>query len=154
MIKANVEISNKSWHMKIKKPGSYFSKKLKKISKFITLFKRKNMTFTILLTNSFKMKKLNKKFRNINRSTDVLSFPFFQPSKLKIEKNKKIYLGDIAVSYEIIRDRAKKTNFLLEFDRVWIHGILHLIGHNHIKNRDYLRMNKIEKKILNSFYQK
>ena len=151
MIKANVEISNKSWHSKIEKPGTYLNKKLRKISKFIAFFKRKNITFTILLTNSFKMKKLNQKFRNINKSTDVLSFPFFSSDELKLRKSKKIYLGDIAISYEIIRNRAKKSNFLLEFDKVWVHGILHLIGHNHIKNKDYLTMSKIEKKILNSF---
>ena len=97
------------------------------------------------------MKKLNQKFRNINKSTDVLSFPFFSSDELKLRKSKKIYLGDIAISYEIIRNRAKNSNFLLEFDKVWVHGILHLIGHNHIKNKDYLTMSKIEKKILNSF---
>ena len=74
MIKVNVEINNKSWHKKIKNPKKYFNQKLKKISK---MFKNKNMTFTILLTNSLNMKKLNKKFRKRNKSTDVLSFPVF-----------------------------------------------------------------------------
>ena len=77
MIKVNVEVSNKSWNKKIKNPKRYFSKKLKKISKIVKFFKGKNVTFTILLTNSLNMKKLNKKFRNRNKSTDVLSFPFF-----------------------------------------------------------------------------
>ena len=63
---------------------------------------------------------------------------------------KKIYLGDIATSYEIIKSRSKKNNFLLEFDKAWIHGLLHLMGYNHVKNRDYFKMNKIEKKILDS----
>ena len=76
MIKVNVEISSKSWHKKIKNPKKYFIKKLKKISNAIKFFKGKNITFTILLTNSLNMKKLNKKFRNQNKSTDVLSFPF------------------------------------------------------------------------------
>ena len=43
-----------------------------------------------------------------------------------------------------------KVIFLLEFDKVWIHGLLHLVGHNHIKNKDYFKMNRIEKRILNS----
>ena len=77
MIKINVEINNKSWHKKIKNPRKYFNPKLKKISKMIRLFKNKNLTFTILLTNSLNMKKLNKKFRKRNKSTDVLSFPVF-----------------------------------------------------------------------------
>ena len=150
MIKINVEVDNKSWHKKIKNPKRYFNKKLKKISKIVKFFKGKNITFTILLTNSINMKKLNKKFRNKNKPTDVLSFPFYSSNNLKIIKQKKLYIGDVAVSYEIINSRSKKNNFLLEFDKVWIHGLLHLIGYNHIKNKDYSKMNKIEKKILNS----
>jgi len=150
MIKANVEVNSKSWHKKIKNPKKYFDNKLKKISKNIKFFKGKNMIFTILLTNSINMKKLNKKFRNHNKSTDVLSFPFFSSNNLKFTKQKKFYMGDIAASYEIINSRSKKNNFLLEFDKVWVHGLLHLIGYNHVKNKDYFKMNKIEKKILDS----
>ena len=151
MIKVNVEINNKSWHKKIKNPKKYFREKLKKISKIIKFFKRNNVTFTILLTNSLNMKKLNKKFRKRNKSTDVLSFPFLSLNNLKLMKTKKFYIGDIATSYEIINSRSKKNNFLVEFDKVWIHGLLHLVGYNHIKNKDYFKMNRIEKKILNSF---
>ena len=150
MIKVNVEVNSKSWHKKIKNPKKYFDNKLKKISKNIKFFKGKNMIFTILLTNSINMKKLNKKFRNHNKSTDVLSFPFFSSNNLKFTKQKKFYMGDIAASYEMINSRSKKNNFLLEFDKVWIHGLLHLMGYNHVKNKDYFKMNRIEKRILNS----
>ena len=150
MIMVNVEVNNKSWFKKIKNPKKYFRKKLKKISNIIKFFKGKNITFTILLTNSFGMKKLNKKFRNINKPTDVLSFPFFSLKNLKKNKQKKLYIGDIAASYEIINSRSKEKNFFLEFDKVWIHGLLHLIGYNHVRNKDYFKMSKIEKKILNS----
>ena len=149
MIKVNVEINNKSWHKKIKNPKKYFNLKLKKISKMLKLFKNKNMTFTILLTNSLNMKKLNKKFRKRNKSTDVLSFPVFSKKNLISIKEKKIYIGDLAASYEIINSRSKKE-FLTEFDKVWVHGFLHLIGYDHVKNKDYYKMNKIEKRILNS----
>ena len=137
MIKVNVEVNSKSWHKKIKNPKKYFSKKLKKISKIVKFFKGKNITFTILLTSSLNMKKLNKKFRNQNTSTDVLSFPFLSSNNLKFIKQKKLYIGDVATSYEIINFRSKKNNFLLEFDKAWVHGLLHLIGYSHIKNKDY-----------------
>ena len=150
MIKINVEINNKSWHRKIKNPKKYFCKKLKKINKIVKFFKGKNITFTILLTNSLNMKKLNKKFRNCNAATDVLSFPFFSSFNLKLKKKKKFYIGDIATSYEIINIRSKKGNFFSEFDKVWVHGLLHLVGYNHIRNKDYFKMNKIEKRILSS----
>ena len=149
MIKVNVEINNKSWHKKIKNPKKYFNQKLKKISTMLKLFKNKNITFTILLTNSLNMKKLNKKFRKRNKSTDVLSFPAFSKKKFMSIKEKKIYIGDLAASYEIINLRSKKK-FLTEFDKVWVHGFLHLIGYDHVKNKDYYKMNKIEKRILNS----
>ena len=149
MIRVNVEVNNKLWHQKIKNPKRYFSKKLKKISKIIPLFKKKNITFTILLTNSLDIKKLNRKFRKKNKPTDVLSFPYFSQEKFKLDRKKNAYIGDIAICYEIINIRSKKTNFFLEFDKVWAHGFLHLLGYDHIKNKDYFRMNKIEKIILN-----
>ena len=89
MIRVNVEINSKSWNKKIKNPKKYFSEKLKKISKIIKFFKDKNITFTILLTNSLNIKKLNNKFRNRNTSTDVLSFPFLSSNNLKFLKQKK-----------------------------------------------------------------
>ena len=148
MIKVNVEINDKSWQKKFYNPKKYLNRKLKKISQIIKIFKIKNITFTILLTNSINMKKLNKKFRKKNKSTDILSFPSFSPKILKLIKEKEIYIGDLAASYEIINSRSKK-NFYQEFDKVWVHGLLHLIGYDHIKNRDYDKMNKLEKRILN-----
>ena len=150
MIKVNVEVDCKPWLKKIKNPKKYFSKKLKKVSKIVPFFKEKNATFTILLTSSLNMKKLNKKFRNRNKSTDVLSFPYFSSNNLKLMKEKNIYIGDIATCYEIIDIRSDESNFLLEFDKVWIHGLLHLVGHNHAKGKDYFKMHGIEKRILNS----
>ena len=150
MIKVNVELNNQSWNRKIKNPEKYFKKRLKNISKVVNFFKGKKITFTILLTNSAYMKKLNKKFRNKNKSTDVLSFPFIPLNILKFNKKKTLYIGDIAISYEIINFRSKKNNFFLEFDKAWIHGLLHLIGYNHIKNKNFFKMDKIERKILNS----
>ena len=117
MIRVNVEVNTKSWYKKIKNPNKYFSKKLKKISKIIPHIKGKNIIFTILLTNSLNIKKLNKKFRSRNKSTDVLSFPYFSSNNIKFLYKKSIYVGDIATCYEIINMRSKKNNFQLEFDK-------------------------------------
>ena len=65
-------------------------------------------------------------------------------------KKKSFYIGDIAVSYEIINLYSKKNNFTSEFDKAWIHGLLHLVGYDHVKNKDFYKMHKIEKRILNS----
>ena len=98
-------------------------------------------------------------FNNLNRlkrqsSIFVLSFPFFSPNDLKLIKEKNFYIGDIAVCYQIIKSRSKKTNFFLEFDKMWIHGYLHLLGYKHKKKKDFKKMKKLEDKILNYFYKK
>ena len=147
MIKCNIVLDTKIWIKKIKKPDNYFKLKLKKLSKF-HFFRKKNHEFTILLTNNNKMKKLNLKFRNKNKITDVLSFP------LKIKSKNKLYVGDIAVSFEIINKRSKSSFFDLEFDKMWIHGYLHLIGYDHKNLNDYKKMLKKEKTILNYLYKK
>jgi len=147
MINADVVVENKLWNKKIKNPSNYIKKKIKKISKFNSL-RKKRFSLTILLTGNSKMKYLNKKFRNKNKTTDVLSFPNLGIVDLKKRTNTKTYLGDIALSYEIINRRSKTSNFDLEFDKVWIHGYLHLLGYDHKKIKDYKVMKKIENKII------
>ena len=100
MIKANVILDHLGWKNKLIKPTNYISKRLKKLSK-ISQFKNKKQEFTIFLTNNKKMKRLNKKFRNKNKTTDVLSFP------IKNVYKKKNYIGDMALSFEIINRRSK-----------------------------------------------
>ena len=146
MIAAEVVIENKLWEKKIKKPNLYLNKKIKKISN-LNLSKKK-LSFTVLLTSNSKMKYLNTKFRKKNKTTDVLSFPFWTTKEYKKNKKKKIYIGDIALNYEIINQRSKNTCFNLEFDKMWVHGYLHLLGFNHKKNKDYKIMKKIEDRIL------
>ena len=140
MIKAEIVVDFPKWRTKIKNPNLYFKKKIKKLS-LIKSLKKKNFQFTLLLTNKTIIKRLNKKFRKKNKETDVLSFPI----KSHLNKN---YKGDVAICYEIINLRSKKTNFNIEFDKMWIHGLLHLLGYNHVKLRDYKKMNKKEQDIL------
>ena len=147
MIKANVVLDNPIWKKKIKKPNNYIKKRLKILSK-LSFFKNKMHEFTLLLTNNKKMKSLNSEFRKKTTTTDVLSFP----SNYKVNKNS--YLGDVAISYEIIDKRSAKSNFFIEFDKTWIHGYLHLLGYDHKKIKNFKKMNKKENLILNYFYKK
>ena len=141
MIKANVILDYSKWKKKIKDPEYYLEKKLKKLSKK-PYFKKKKQEFSILLTNNKKMKNLNFKFRKKNKPTDVLSF----------QSNDNIYIGDIAISYEIVNKRSKLSNFFIEFDKMWIHGYFHLIGYDHKKLKDFKKMAKKENLILNYFH--
>ena len=147
MIKANIILDYPDWKKKIKNPNNYIIKKLKTLSK-IPSFRNKKQEFTLLLTNNRKMKSLNKKFRKKNKVTDVLSFPFNYIFK------KNSYLGDIAISYEIINRRSVKSNFFKEFDRMWLHGYFHLLGYDHKKLKDFKKMNKKENLILNYLHKK
>ena len=141
MIKANVILDYSKWKNKIKDPENYLEKKLKKLSRKL-YFKKKKQEFSILLTNNKKMKNLNFKFRKKNKPTDVLSF----------QSNDNIYIGDIAISYEIVNKRSKLSNFFIEFDKMWIHGYFHLIGYDHKKLKDFKKMAKKENLILNYFH--
>ncbi len=148
MIKVNIEVNNKLCNEKLKNPKRYFNRKLKKISKIIKFFENKNITFTILLTNSLDMKKLNKKFRKKNKSTDVLSFPFYEKNQLnnKIRKEKEVYLGDIIINLSQVKNKSNKVKFKEELNKLWIHGLLHLLGYDHKSNTKYLKMQKLENK--------
>tara|TARA_B100001540_G_scaffold292704_1_gene291236 strand:+ start:200 stop:628 length:429 start_codon:yes stop_codon:yes gene_type:complete len=142
MIKANVILDYSKWQSKIKNPNNYLKQKIKKLSK-IPYFKKKKQEFSILLTNNKKMKNLNLKFRKKNKPTDVLSF----------QSDNKIYIGDIAISYEIVNKRSKLSNFFMEFDKMWIHGYFHLNGYDHKKLKDYKKMAKKENLVLNYFHK-
>ncbi len=142
MIKVNVILDKIIWKKKIKRPDYYLKNKFNKLSNKFKLTSNVQ-EISIFLTNSEKMRQLNLRFRKKNKPTDVLSFP------INIVKKKIGYLGDIAISYEIVNKRSKKSNFNYEFDKMWVHGYLHLLGYDHKKIREFEKMNKIEKKILN-----
>ena len=137
MIKIYVVVDFPKWQKKIKNLKNYFKIKQRKFNTQINPSKKKK-EFTVFLTNNLRMKKLNNKFRKVNKPTDVLSFP------LKMKKKSNTYLGDIAISYEIVNKRSKKSLFDHELDKMWIHGYLHLSGYDHIKFKDFKKMSRKE----------
>ena len=153
MIKANVIITNKNWKKHIRVPGLYINKKLEKIDKITKLFKKNNFNFTLSLSADSEVKKLNIKFRKKNKTTDILSFPFYERKSLtKLFKKKKIliYLGDIIINLNKIKKEKKNENFYKSFDKIWIHGLVHLLGYRHKSNIDFSIMRKLENKLLES----
>ena len=142
MIKVNVILDKIIWKKKIKRPDYYLKKKFNKLLKKFKITSNVQ-EISIFLTNNEKMRQLNLRFRKKNKPTDVLTFP------INIVKKKIGYLGDIAISYEIVNKRSKTSNFNYEFDKMWVHGYLHLIGYDHTKIREFEKMHKLEKKIIN-----
>ena len=113
---------------------------------------RKKIFFfcTLLLSGNKEIAKLNKKFRKKKNSTDVLSFPFHSKKNLKkeVKKEKEIYLGDIIINLNKIKNKQKLKNFKLEFNKLWIHGLIHLFGFDHKREKDYIKMQKVESNYL------
>ena len=151
MIKADVLVNVMAWKDHISNPNNYLNKKLKKAEKKISIFKKNKFNFTILLSGDNEIKTLNKKFRKKNKITDILSFPFYEKKKLNElirKKQKNIYLGDIIINLNEINKINRKKNFSNIFDKIWIHGLTHLLGYRHKSNIDFSIMQKLETKII------
>tara|TARA_B100002051_G_scaffold254187_1_gene268730 strand:- start:6794 stop:7261 length:468 start_codon:yes stop_codon:yes gene_type:complete len=151
MIKINVITNYNKWFYYIKNPNNYVDRKIIKLNKKNKQFVKNKIFCTLLLSNNKEIKFLNKKFRKKNKETDVLSFPFYtkQELKKKLRKEKEIYLGDIIINLNKIKRGDNLKNFKIEFDRLWIHGLTHLLGLDHKKNKDFLKMDRMEKKYFN-----
>ena len=150
MIKINVVLNNISWNKYLKNPNSFIDRKISLLNRKNKVYKKKTLICSLLLSDTIEIKKLNKKFRNKNKSTDVLSFPFYEKNTLKkkIDKEKEIYLGDIIINLKKIKNKNNITKFKNNFNKLWVHGLVHLFGHQHKKDKDYYAMEKIEKKYL------
>ena len=111
---------------------------------------------TVTLTNPRYIQEINKQYRNIDKATDVLSFPMFERDELEEKiKNKDFehpdMLGDIIISIEKVKEQAKEYNhsFERELSYMVVHGFYHLMGYDHIKEEDKKEMRPKEEKILN-----
>ena len=147
MINVNVFSEEKAWSSKLKKKKLFFNKVCKAFPVRYK-FPNKSIGFSLLLSNNKNIKKLNKHFRNKNKSTDILSFP----TNKKTEIKKKSYIGDIIISYNFIdTPKSKNTKVFKErLIKIFIHGFLHLLNYDHKKNKDYIKMKKEEEKIYKS----
>ena len=139
----------------------YYLRKTKKfdlmllaINKYINSnLKKKNLSFSILLTNDAEIKDINLKYRNLNKPTNVLSF------KSMIDKNnyfknseQEIYLGEIIISMERVFCESRINNILFKdhFTHIFLHAILHILGYDHEKESERKKMENIEILILKS----
>ena len=145
MIKVNVLSEDNSWSKRLKKKEIFFNNLCKYFPKKFK-FKNQKVYFTLLLSNNRNIKKLNKAFRNKDKHTDILSFPFHQ----KLKKTKEIYLGDMMISFNYMNKPKNLSNyhFKEKVAKIFIHGFLHLLDFDHIKKKDYIKMFNEEKKNL------
>ncbi len=108
-----------------------------------------NICLSVHVASKEQIKKLNAKFRNINSSTNVLSFPDEWPEEL-VEEMSSRFIGDLVVSSEVVELEAKQQSKLLahHWQHMLAHGILHLAGYDHINEEDASKMEQLEVEIL------
>jgi len=151
MISIEVFSEEKAWSKKIKNKEIFF-KKICNLFPRKYRFPQKKITLTLLLSNNRCIKKLNKNFRNKNKSTDILSFPFDKKTLI----SKKTYIGDIIISYNFMNKPRLQNikSFKEKVIKTFIHGYLHLLGFDHVKDKDYRIMLDEEEKIYKSVISK
>ena len=110
---------------------------------------------SITLTVPEIIRKINKEYRKIDKATDVLSFPMFEKDELEkiIKENYKIedVLGDIVISIPKVQEQAIEYghSFERELSYMCVHGFYHLMGYDHIDEKDKKEMRKKEDQVLN-----
>ena len=116
------------------------------------LNKNKNFNINLALSDDKTVHLLNKQFRNMDKPTNVLSFAnaddeFFEQT---LEQEQDVELGDVIVAFETMKREAEEQGVSLRdhFCHLWVHGILHVLGYDHIETKDRIEMESKEIKIL------
>ena len=115
------------------------------------------LIITITLTTPKNIKNINKKYRNIDKETDVLSFPIFERQELEGRIKNKLFthedvLGDIVISIEQVKKQAEEYghSFERELSYMMVHGFYHLMGYDHMTEEEKKEMREKEDKVLES----
>ncbi|MBC8397660.1 rRNA maturation RNase YbeY [Pelagibacterales bacterium] len=128
-----------------------FKKVIKKASNHVfdelIQFKNKDYEISFLMVNNDYIKELNANYRSKDSATNVLSFPMMDGNSLQHEN----ILGDIVISIDKILSESldQKIDTYKYLSKISIHGILHLLGYDHVLDNDYVVMNQLEEKIIN-----
>ena len=120
----------------------------------ITTTIAENVFLSISFVNEREMQKLNNDFRGKNSSTNVLSFANCDDKNVFYnKKHKTLFLGELFFCFEKIQEEAREygKTFKERLKHLFVHGILHLLGYDHIDNAERERMEKLEETILRQF---
>ena len=128
---------------------------LNEVKKFIDFalnyLKLENVMFNVIIIDNEEIHKINREYRNIDRPTDVISFAL-EDDDTFIKTDKRI-LGDIYISIDKAREQANEYGHILlrELCFLTIHGILHLLGYDHMKKEDEEIMFGLQERILSEY---
>ena len=117
----------------------------------IKKLKIKKPIFNIIIVNNERIREINKEYRKIDKETDVISFALEENNDIIYSKFR--FLGDIYISIDKAKEQAKEYGHTLkrEMRFLTVHGLLHLLGYDHIKDNDRRVMRKLEECVLNGF---
>jgi probable rRNA maturation factor len=103
---------------------------------------------TLLLTADAEIRALNRRYRKLDRATDVLSFHQQELTGETDPAGDGVFLGDIAISVETARRRAAGRRLPGELGRIALHGLCHLFGHDHLRPAQAKTMRLLENRLL------
>lgn len=125
-----------------------FEKNVKKSAlRILRILKQNNKAVEIYLIGNGKMRKLNREFRGKDKTTNILSFE--EPAEFFSIKSNKKKLGEIYLNIFLTKEGGRGEN-LFSIDELVAHGILHLMGYNHIKKADRIKMERREKNLISN----
>jgi len=108
----------------------------------------------VIFTDLAGIQSINNTYRNIDKPTDVLSFPMFEPAEIEVLKREENcveeVLGDIVIATEKVEEQAKEYghSFQRELAYLLVHGFYHLMGYDHIQEEDKKKMRPKEEFVL------
>ena len=149
MVEISYNIKSLEWNKNLPSYKKCISNSVNQIFKIIKFSSNNEVSISFLLTSNSEIKLLNKKYRNKNKPTNVLSFPMNE----KIEN--KNYLGDVVIACEKIIDESYEQNIkkYKYLSKMTIHGVLHLLGYKHDTESQFNKTNSIEKNVLEEMYK-
>lgn len=111
----------------------------------------KNVLFNVIIINNDSIHKINKEYRGIDRPTDVITFALEDNKQINIPEVR--VLGDIYISYDKVISQAKEYNHSIKREICFlaVHGLLHLLGYDHMKKEDEIKMFSLQKELLEDY---
>ena len=142
-IKLFINIENEDWNGKVKNLYSYSLKVVNKCFNVVGQFIKKGMELNLILVDDKFIQKINNDYRGKNKPTNVISF----------ETGDELLLGDIFMSYDTLVREANEQNvsFLDHYTHLLCHGVLHILGYDHITDKEAEEMEALEIQILKEF---
>jgi probable rRNA maturation factor len=123
-------------------------------TEMLTILDYQHLGLNIRLTDNKEIQEFNKKFRDKDKPTDILSFPFYPDLKagerLELSEFDEPELGDIVISLERVQTDADELGVTLKtrLERLLAHGIAHLLGYDHQTDLEHKVMLKLENQLM------